>query len=91
MNEKITIGIGELVNTLSGHDAGQFFLVVRTEPGYVWLCDGKTRKATKCKRKNRKHIVGTGIVCDWVEQHPEQVNNTAVRRAIKELSEEYGR
>lgn len=91
MKEKTTIGIGELVKSLSGHDAGKFFLVVRMEPGYVWLCDGKTRKAMKCKRKNRKHIAGTGLVCRWVETHPERVNNTSVRRVIKELSEKFGR
>ena len=91
MNEKTTIGIGELVESISGHDAGKLFLVIRSEAGYVWLCDGKTRKAMKCKRKNRKHIAGTGLVCDWVGIHPERVNNTSVRRAIKELSEKYGR
>ncbi len=91
MNEKITIGIGELVKSLSGHDAGKFFLVVRMDQSYVWLCDGKNRKAMKCKRKNRKHIAGTGLICDWVATQPERVNNTSVRAAIKELLNEYGR
>ncbi len=91
MNEKTRICVGELVKSLSGHDAGEFFLVVRAEHGSVWLCNGKTRKATHCKRKNQKHIAGTGRVCDWVLTNPERVNNTSVRRAIKELLEEYGR
>lgn len=91
MNEKTTIGIGALVQSTSGHDAGKFFLVVKADAGFVWLCDGKSRKAVKCKRKNRKHIAGTGLVCQWVETHPEQINNTSVRTAIKELLNEYGR
>lgn len=91
MNEKTTIRVGELVKSLSGHDAGEFFLVVRMDAGFVWLCDGKNRKATRCKRKNRKHIAGSGLVCDWVATTPERINNTSVRRAIKELRNEYGR
>ncbi len=91
MNEKITISIGELVQSLSGHDAGEFFLVVRADAGSVWLCDGKNRRATHCKRKNRKHIAGTGIICDWVKTQPDRVNNTSVRKAMKELLSQYGR
>ena len=91
MNEKTTIRIGELVQSLSGHDAGEFFLVVRMDAGFVWLCDGKTRKATHCKRKNRKHIAGTGLICSWVESTPEKINNTSVKKAMKELLSQYRR
>lgn len=91
MNEKTTISIGELVRSLSGHDAGGFFLVVRADAGFVWLCDGKSRKAIHCKRKNRKHIAGTGLICPWVESNPERVNNTSIRKAMKELLTQYGR
>ncbi len=91
MSEKITICIGELVQSLSGHDAGGLFLVIRIESGFAWLCDGKNRKATCCKRKNLKHIVGTGVVSSWIESNPERVNNTSVRREIKELRNQCGR
>ena len=91
MNEKTRICVGELVKSLSGHDAGEFFLVVRKDAGFVWLCNGRTRKASHCKRKNQKHIVGTGLVCDWVMTNPERINNTSVRRTIKEMLEHYGR
>lgn len=93
MSEKTRICVGELVQSLSGHDAGELFLVVSVdeERGFAHLCDGKNRKATSCKRKNLKHIVGTGVVSSWIEQHPEKVNNTSVRRELKELRKQCGR
>ena len=83
INKKIEIG--ELVKSMSGHDAEEFFLVVEMSEDFVWLCDGKNRKATHLKKKNKKHIAPTGVVCSWVKENPEKVNNTSVRRAIKEI------
>ncbi len=90
MRGRDEIQVGELVQSLSGHDAGDFFLVIRKEDGFVWLCDGKNRKAACCKRKNQKHIAGSGLVCGWVKNRPQQVNNTSVREAIKELRKQRG-
>lgn len=84
MKEK-KIPVGALVQSIAGHDAGDFFLVVRQEDNFVWVCNGKQRKANHCKQKNLKHITETGLVCDWVETHPEQINNTSVKKAIKEM------
>lgn len=80
-----SIRIGELVQSLSGHDKGQYFLVTDKEGVFLRLCDGKTRKAQKCKKKKQKHVRGTGVICPWVAESPERVNNTSVRRALGEL------
>ena len=82
---KKKIEIGELVKSVSGHDADGYFIVVDMSDEFVWLCDGKNRKATHLKKKNKKHIATTGIVVDWVRENPGLVNNTSVRNAIKEL------
>ena len=84
------IKIGELVQSVSGHDADGFFLVIREEGSFVWLCDGRNRKADCLKKKNKKHIAGSGVVCSWVSENPEKVNNTSVRKAIKEIIKETG-
>ncbi len=83
--ERGGIQIGELVESVSGHDRGGRFLVVRREGAFLWLCDGKHRKAGKCKKKKQKHVRGTGLVCAWMESHPERMNNTSVRKAIREM------
>lgn len=77
--------IGELVQSVAGHDKGDYFLVTRKEGDFVYLCDGKRRKATECKKKKQKHIIALGRYCPWVETEPERVNNTSVRAAIRQL------
>jgi len=84
------IQVGELVWSLAGHDKGESFLVIRREGEFLFLCDGKRRKATACKRKKEKHVSGSGLVCQWVATQPERVNNTSVRVAIKRLLAESG-
>ncbi len=79
------IPVGALVQSVAGRDAGTYFLVVRREEGFAWVCDGKHRKVAHCKQKNLKHITETGLICDWVEKHPERVNNTSVKKAIQEM------
>ncbi len=84
------IRIGELVWSLAGHDKGECFLVIRREGEYLFLCDGKRRKAAESKKKKEKHVSGTGCICSWVEAQPEKINNTSVRAAIKQLLAESG-
>ncbi len=85
---KEEIRIGELVQSLAGHDKGSIFLVIRREGEFLYLADGKRRKTTSCKKKKEKHLLGLGTVCPWVESQPERVNNTSVRRALKALQNE---
>ncbi|MBR5153131.1 MAG: KOW domain-containing RNA-binding protein [Clostridia bacterium] len=79
-----------MVRSLAGHDKGQLFLVVRREGKYLFLCDGKQRKVIEPKKKKEKHVVGTGVICPWVETQPEKINNTSVRAAMKQLLAESG-
>lgn len=85
MNSAEKIHIGELVKSARGHDKGEYFLVVSADSEFVYICNGKSRKADKLKRKKRKHVIKTDDVCEWVKDYPEKVNNTSVRKAISGL------
>ena len=47
---------GDLVISLCGHDAGEYFIVLKTDGDCVTICDGKKRKAEKGKRKKIKQL-----------------------------------
>lgn len=40
----------------AGHDRGTLYLILREEGKDVFLADGKLRKLSSPKRKNRKHV-----------------------------------
>lgn len=79
------ISAGSLVRSLAGHDAGEYFIVARRDGKYLWLCNGKTRKAARLKKKKLKHTEDTGLVSERFFRNPELINNTSVKKEIKEL------
>ncbi len=80
-----TICPGDLVQAIAGHDQGKYFLVVEVDGAYLLLCDGKSRRVGKPKRKKQKHVSPTGLCCDRMRKNPRVINNTSVRKAMKEL------
>lgn len=81
----MSIRVGEIVKSVTGHDKGEIFVVVRMDKEYVYICNGKRRKADNPKKKKIKHIIGLGLTVEWIEDFPERVNNTSIRKAIKDL------
>lgn len=76
---------GILVQSLAGHDKGQFFVIIGEEAEYVSLVDGKTRTLEKPKRKNKKHIQ---VIYDSQQEQrkqllDERVTDTQIRRFIQ--------
>ena len=47
---------GYLAYSLSGHDKGRVYLIMKEDGDYVYLADGDVRTTDKLKKKNRKHI-----------------------------------
>ncbi|MDO4562330.1 MAG: KOW domain-containing RNA-binding protein [Clostridia bacterium] len=47
---------GCVVRSLSGHDAGGCFVVLRCGNGFAYVCDGARRRFECPKRKNAKHL-----------------------------------
>ena len=48
--------ISDVVISTAGHDRGEWFYVVNTEPDYLILANGKDRPLDRPKRKKRKHV-----------------------------------
>ena len=46
----------EFAKSLSGHDKGQYYLVVKEEEEFLFLVNGTTRPLEKAKKKNKKHV-----------------------------------
>lgn len=47
---------GCLGKSLAGHDKDEIFVIMQDEGEYLYLADGKNRKAEKPKKKKRKHV-----------------------------------
>lgn len=47
---------GMIVKSIRGHDIGEHFVVVKLQGNFVYISDGKSRKLTKPKLKNKKHL-----------------------------------
>ncbi|MBP5231698.1 MAG: KOW domain-containing RNA-binding protein [Clostridia bacterium] len=45
-----------LALSTAGHDAGRFYLILSEDGDAVTLADGKHRKLSQPKRKNKKHV-----------------------------------
>lgn len=88
------IAISDIVIALKGRDKGKPFFVVDKENIYAMLCDGKSRRIDKPKRKKMKHMrlesrsdsrtalkIKSGV----------KVTNNEIRRALAEyLTESRG-
>ena len=82
------ICIGSVVISKAGRDKGRSFIVVAQEDEFVYLCDGDLRKSDCPKKKKRKHLAFTNIVCDYIGdkiKDKKKVTNTEIRRALSEL------
>ena len=82
------ICIGSVVISKAGRDKGRSFIVVAEENEFVYLCDGDLRKSDCPKKKKRKHLAATNIVCDYIGdkiKDKKKVTNTEIRRALSEL------
>ena len=54
---------GSIVLATAGRDAGMYFAVVAADERFVWLANGKLRRAERPKRKKRRHTAYAGA-CD---------------------------
>ncbi|MCL2045481.1 MAG: hypothetical protein FWG88_03760 [Oscillospiraceae bacterium] len=55
-NSVIKFDIADIVVSMNGRDATKLFLVIRTDPQYSWLVNGKGRKVEAPKKKKNKHL-----------------------------------
>lgn len=55
---------GRIVRVIAGHDKNLFMIITAVEGDFAFLCDGKSRKLAKPKKKRLKHLRFTNTVID---------------------------
>lgn len=48
--------VGDIVESLAGHDKGKLHLIVSLDESYAKIVDGKLRKLESPKKKKLKHL-----------------------------------
>lgn len=65
--------LGEVVFSLSGRDAGRFYLVTEIiDDEYVSIVDGNLRRVDSPKKKKIKHLKTEGVVIDKIREKLKQ-------------------
>ena len=73
---------GQVVRSRAGHDKDLFFVILSLESTSAVICDGKTRKLEKPKKKNLKHLCPTHLTLS--EDHLK--TNKQIRTSLRELT-----
>ena len=55
---------GTVARSAAGRDKDRFFVVMKTEGAFAWICDGKGRPIDRQKRKKIMHLRPTGTRVD---------------------------
>ena len=50
---------GMIVKPKSGHRINKHFVLVETDENFVYIADGKRKRLSNPKKKNKKHVVVT--------------------------------
>ncbi len=81
------IEISNIVISLNGRDKGKPFFVLDKEDIYAMLCDGRSRRIDKPKRKKIKHIrleTRSDSQTALNIKNGAKVTNSEIRRALAE-------
>ena len=70
--------VGRIVCSKAGRDKGYFMVIVKSENGFLYVCDGKERPLENPKRKNEKHLCFTSTVLE----SDSYKTNKALKRAL---------
>ena len=75
------IRAGSVVISLAGHDKGRAMVVTQIDGGFVFVADGKERKLSKPKKKNKKHVRAS-----FGDIKLEGLTDKRLRRTLTEMS-----
>lgn len=73
---------GSVVKAKAGRDKGKFFIVLGFDGEYVIICDGKSRKLEKPKRKKEKHL----SISSTVIENGSMGTNREIRKALSKFN-----
>lgn len=77
--------VSDIVLSLSGRDKGMLMLVVRADDTYLYLANGKGRRAENPKRKKRRHTAHQGACDDRTRERLAangRLTNSEIRKAL---------
>ena len=77
---------GCVVVSSAGKDKGCIMAVLKAEPGFLWVADGRKRLVQRPKRKNPRHVV----VMDFRLDEGSMATNRELRRALASIREGAG-
>ena len=83
--------ISDVVISTAGRDSGEMFYVIRTDPQFLYLVNGKDRSIEKPKRKKRKHtnkVLRSETRVAAKLRNGDKVLNSELRRDLAYLSRE---
>ncbi len=83
------INIADIVRSERGRDKGMLFFVVGREDVYAYLCDGKSRRLEKPKRKKLIHMSfhAKGSCRTAIKiKNGEKVTNSEIRRSLAAIA-----
>ena len=83
------IAKSNIVKSIAGRDAGNYFFVLATEEDFLLLADGKRRRLESPKRKRARHVQfvaeSDSAVAEKIRSS-EKITNSELRKAIAALS-----
>ena len=75
----------EFAKSLSGHDKGQYYLVVKEEEEFLFLVNGTTRPLEKAKKKNKKHVqLIKKLPEEIMPMAEEELSNLRIKKIMKD-------
>ena len=74
--------VGQVMESLAGHDKGELMVIAGFENNKVLVCDGKHRKLEKPKCKNLKHLKGT----DMFLEPDSMATNKMLRKTLNKMA-----
>lgn len=82
----MTISPGDIVYSIAGRDSGCYFAVMAVEDNFAFICDGRSRKTDKPKKKKVKHLkcgIGHSSYIAHKIENRETVTNRELKRELK--------
>ena len=81
---------GLLAYSLTGHDKGKLYVIIKEEKDFLWLSDGNSRPLENPKKKNKKHIqyIKRNITNQIAGDAVQSVTNESIKRTIKLYSKD---
>lgn len=67
--------------SLSGHDKGNLYVVLKKEENFLFVCDGKNKLISELKKKNKKHLKDMGMCIDLSVYNP--LYDAHIRKELK--------